>query len=406
MRVVCTRRKSETNCTKDDQCEWKNGVCVQTLKDQLLHICKHRRSKEDLLYIAKELGVSLPSKNQTIAKLCDHIELHLPKLWEGQKLSSVKRQYDRVVMQRPPTSLVIPAPISSTNPMYDRVATYHNLQTSLKTEKDKDFICDLKAPLKKIRRIGTPSVYGQVFLVEYTPLQELQLAAKVMKNTTMNMHETKLYKQMNQLVIGHRTPHMPLVFQSQICDKTIALLTELAQGDLRAWLEKGGITSLQLMSMIAQVILALFSLESTGYTHHDLHWGNLLYHEQPEREGAYIYYRVQGHDIYVRHAGVLWTLWDFGLMKKSTYPSQVVREDLFRILHFNNWMKDKHYPKLPISAEWLMTLKNACATSKTVLDVWRILVQTKTNPTSIVIDPSLEWVSKSRILYSEPFKPN
>lgn len=420
MRAVCSKRKSETSCTHDEQCEWKDGVCVRKLQDQLLRICRLRRGKEDLLRIMKDLGVPLPKIGApTIQQLCSHIEIHLPALWEGKDIQTVKRKYNNIVLP-PPKTPVIAAPISSTNVSYstgDRVAVYQRVRNIMKKEVDDNYVCSLTTPLTKVRRIGTPSVYGKVFLVRYETMQGLEMAAKVMKNTINNANEVKLYNKFTEYVIKKRTPHMPLVFYDKTCHKCsdisgrgkcIAVLSELAQGDLRAWLEKGGITRHQLFSMIVQLIFALYAFERAGYTHHDLHWGNLLYHEQPEHEGSYIHYKgPDGEDVYVLHTGVLWTLWDFGLMQKSFDSSEVVQTDLFRILNFPAWAESHKYPNLPISTTWMKGMLRTCLTSTTVLEVLPAMPKQgmkRVFNDVFKMNPSQEWVSSQRIIPGGPFR--
>jgi hypothetical protein len=66
--------------------------------------------------------------------------------------------------------------------------------------------------------------------------------------------------------------------------------------------------------------MACASLERKGIVHNDLHFGNILYHEEgPERDndGKWLWYRIGKDDIYVKHRGFLWVLWDFGMMVEA-----------------------------------------------------------------------------------------
>ena len=63
--------------------------------------------------------------------------------------------------------------------------------------------------------------------------------------------------------------------------------------------------------------MACASLERMRIVHNDLHLGNILYHEEEsekENKGRWLWYRDGKDDIYVKHTGTLWVLWDFGLM--------------------------------------------------------------------------------------------
>jgi hypothetical protein len=407
MRAVCANRKSRTTCTKDDHCEWKDGVCVKTLQNQVLQICKYRRGKEDILKIMQELRIPPPSGAPSIGQLCSHIELYLPKLWEGKPIEAVKRDYEKVVARVPPRKSVALAPISSDLPISesnDRVKTHRLVQKALRKDivsQKTQFVCSLTEPLHVLKRIGTSSVYGKVYMTRYdSTTPHSYLAAKLMKNIKMNRNEISMYEKLNNVVTRRQSPHMPLVFHSQECKANLVVLTELAKGDLRAWLESGGVTLPQVLSMISQVVLALQALEFAGLTHQDLHWGNILYHEQPQNDWGYIHYSVKGNDVYVRHCGLLWTLWDFGLMRPYRHPSEVVQQDLSRILHFGNWARDHTYPKLPISLRWLQGFICACQKANSVMDIWNLLSHASEKQGGdriFVVNPDEEWLANARI---------
>jgi hypothetical protein len=91
-------------------------------------------------------------------------------------------------------------------------------------------------------------------------------------------------------------------------------LNELANGDLKVFLEKEYNNFKVVNNAIAQIYLAILSFHSIGYVHNDSHWGNFLYHKI--NPGGYIKYIVNGKEIYLENLGYLWVIWDYSLAAK------------------------------------------------------------------------------------------
>lgn len=167
----------------------------------------------------------------------------------------------------------------------------------------------------------------------------LGIASKVMADTENARREIAYYRMFTEnLLRRNGSPNFPLVSRCEKCDacsvtktygsvttqipilneKCFTLFSELADGDLQSVVLE--MSSDQVLGMILQVWMACASLERKGIVHNDLHLGNILYHsEEPERtnKGRWLWYRDGKDDIYVKHTGTLWVLWDFGMMVEA-----------------------------------------------------------------------------------------
>ena len=124
----------------------------------------------------------------------------------------------------------------------------------------------------------------------------------------------------------------------------LVVFNELANGDLKSWLFNSKYNYTQFASMWCQIILAGFGIEEQKIVHHDLHWGNLLYHNVPSSISKYTHYQIKSDDIYVLNTGQHWVLWDFGEIQTQMSYSKSVNVDMFRISHVSRWSSDEgHY---------------------------------------------------------------
>lgn len=236
----------------------------------------------------------------------------------------------------------------------ERLKLADHMKTVLKQSNGTKY-CKLSGSLQKIQRIGTKSVYGQVFLVSESAHPQHLAAAKIMYDTKDNARELEWYKKFERVVRKGQSPHFPLVYHQRICGKCpfdkdapakpgdaskprcIVAVSELAAGDLKAWMAKGPRSPAAFASLVAQIVMALYELELHGALHNDLHWGNLLYLETNGLKGKWITYKIGQWLIEVRNEGFLWLLWDFGKMKSTRIGGQVIQHDLYRIMHFAEW---------------------------------------------------------------------
>lgn len=193
-----------------------------------------------------------------------------------------------------------------------------------------------------------------------------EIGTKLLLNNPRNRCEIRYYSYFSDLVLLNQTPHFPLVSVSQECkfceackgitlelEDSILIFSELAEGSASSYfpINMKGHKVKEMISMIYQSILACLTLENHQIVHGDLHFGNIIYHEQEENKGKYIHYILDSKDddskkynIYVKHEGKLWVLWDFGNMTTNGEENPKHREintdtlsiDINRLLHLSN----------------------------------------------------------------------
>lgn len=201
------------------------------------------------------------------------------------------------------------------------------------------------------KRIGTPSVYGAVYLTKGMGFGRLlKVATKCMSVTRENTKEIKVLEKLTNDVKDSGFLHFPLFYFNKKCNVPLCkpgetncpsqflfspyyvVMSELADGDLQSWLHEKPRTLLEYTSALFQIYMAIGKFQSTGYTHHDAHWGNFLYHKTAP--GGYWWYQVGGFNFYIKNTGQLWVIWDFGFATKSRAATTSYRtEDFERITH-------------------------------------------------------------------------
>jgi serine/threonine protein kinase len=234
----------------------------------------------------------------------------------------------------------------------------------------------------KIKRIGSDSSFGEAHLVKNIddPKKPIYLAVKLLPLNDYTMTEIKLYKRFTPLVLKQQSPHFPIIIGTSKCNDCefqnenlylknkitpgcYYVFNELANGDLKQWSATTHATG-EYFSMMAQILLSLTTLHAAGFSHNDLHWGNMLYHTTVE--GGYWHYCVSisknsevgkifkisrniKRDLYVKNTGQQWVLWDFGLM--NTKFNKHINYDMSQISNIANWAQNNsqrpHYPPYP-----------------------------------------------------------
>lgn len=277
---------------------------------------------------------------------------------------------------------------SSQNFFQRRIQMAKHMKASLKKGNDAK-MCQLSGSVEKIQRIGTKSVYGQVFLVSEKEHPQHHAAAKIMYNTKDNLQELKWYSVFEKFVIQGKCAHFPLVYFHKTCvscafDKTekdvpknknenqqcIVAISELAAGDLKSFIHASSSKRKSkkqiddFISFIGQTMIALYALSTQRVYHDDLHWGNLLYLPSPDLKGKWMSYTIGNYQIDIQNTGYFWILWDFGKMKKAKGNGivEVINKDLYRILHFARWAKNEKM-KVPKEIEELCDIALDCIES-------------------------------------------
>ena len=141
-----------------------------------------------------------------------------------------------------------------------------------------------------------------------------RMSAKRMRATAAHRRECAILRAVSRLVLNGWVPNFPVVYKTAVCvsDDTITILSELANGSLAAWARADPRPSEErCLSALQQTVLSVLALHSLGYVHDDVGFENVLYHDVPP--GGCWHYRAFGRDAYVRNAGHMCVLWDFGL---------------------------------------------------------------------------------------------
>jgi len=272
----------------------------------------------------------------------------------------------------------------------DRIKYYNLLLKTLDIDETKNYCMKLykydanDIPIYRIgnkivlkKQIGTQSAFGIIYLSSFrdTYNKIFKYAVKIMTETTNNNKEIIILKDLTKAVLNHKCPHFPIIYATLKCNKNIKdiqssyvkssdnkiernqindinnypklirdnyktnniifALNELANGDLKTFLEKYYMDFYLLQNTLVQVYLSLlFFYQETNCFHNDSHWGNFLYHKV--KPGGYFHYKIFGEDYYLENLGFLWVVWDFGLAKsfktlKGTYDYINVCEDIIRI---------------------------------------------------------------------------
>jgi hypothetical protein len=196
-------------------------------------------------------------------------------------------------------------------------------------------------------------------------------AIKCVVSNNENKKEIKLLKKVSKAVLNNKCPHFPILYADIKCkdflnfsndndnDNKITrkeiediknypyifqknkkktfyfLLNELANGDLKTFLELFHNDYYLLLNAFGQIYLSLmFYYQETKHFHYDAHWGNFLYHKV--KAGGYFHYNIFGNDYYIENYGFLWVIWDYG---SSIEFKQSKKEFIYVDYDFKNIIK-------------------------------------------------------------------
>lgn len=211
-------------------------------------------------------------------------------------------------------------------------------------------MCGFEKGFKIIKRIGSESKFGEVYLTEADyEGQHIEAAMKMLPVKSKNKAELDFYKTFNNYVTSYVNPHYPLVFFTKTCtncpferfDKKECYIAfkELADGDLKMWIQKKH-SKAEFASLWAQICIMGMGLEKAHIIHKDLHWGNMLFHETPkENKNKYYHYIIGGQNVYVKMVGYHWVVWDFGktIDEQLPYNTSLIH-DMYKIGHMARWL--------------------------------------------------------------------
>jgi hypothetical protein len=348
-------RSSKVLNPKTNRCVKINGVVAKKLKlkkssSPLLR--KSNLSNPNYRTQPKRSSSSLSSSSHTRKSLSSHTPAHTPtpiSVIEPKKSSrssmsaSRKKRLDAFIEKvaaKKIQKLTMPFIKRVSIDIDDRIRTYkiytkyfaqYNKNQCLKIVKKGNNVEYSIADdnIKIVKRIGTESQYGAIYLSKGSNVGELfRFASKIMVQDKSNTIEIKILMQVSKLVINKINPHFPIMYNTFFCnihEKNRDLpkfannqdyyinFNELANGDLKMFMLKEYNNYKLVNNAMAQVFIAILSFHSLGYSHNDAHWGNFLYHKI--NPGGYIKYNINGYEVFIENLGYLWIIWDYGFTK-------------------------------------------------------------------------------------------
>jgi hypothetical protein len=418
---ICSKKTDHVSCEADSQCMWNsiNEKCIVnnrgSLFNEYIRVVRSHSGRETIEIIAKKLRVSYEGRSieqicndiqqlihvamhgNTIATIAKKLDLSTKKLKEGDIYYAIYRhifdkleesnQKDKTHSTPGYINFKRDKVIYKNEYNYTDRINYANRVNNILQKQPKGSFCEFKKGFEKIKRIGSKSIFGEAFIAYNSESKDpLYTALKLMPKNDSNTYEVEMYKVFQSYVTNKLSPHFPMIYTSHICNtcqydnkrhfrgKCISLLNELAEGDLKTYLKQPH-TSYDLIIIYGQLIMACLAMEHAGYVHHDLHWGNFLYHTVPEYKGKYMHYvyydeYYKKHTVYLKNNGTVFIAWDFGKMTEQHGMVDNVYYDIYRIFHINRWALDEGYPQFPLQANTICTqLKNATSTARSVEDM-------------------------------------
>ena len=489
-KIKCSKFKNISTCNNNENCIWNNSIsnnkmeCVNnitTLFDEYVKIVRNKSGRVILENIAKELNVNYIGR--TIKNICNDIQQILHVAMHGNTITTIASKlkldtsqmtdndiyykiyrhiFDKLIESNHPDKLteithlrqilslseethsithsshLIPGYIdfNKNKVLYNndysflkRVEYARKVSNILKSVTKPDF-CNFKKGFEKIKRIGTKSIAGEVYLgynSDYTLPR--YVAIKIMPVKETNRNELANYKFFTNYVLNNISPHFPIIYGSQHCKSCdydnkvrfkgdcLVVLNELAEGDLKSYL-KSVHTSYDLLCVFGQLIMTCLAIEHAGLVHNDMHWGNYLYHKVPTYKGKYIHYHYtdhyrKEHNIYLKNNGTLFIGWDFADMYPPHYGiNDTLNIDLYRILHINKWSFEEGFPMFPSLANNICSLLKQSARNG-INGVFGLLIYFnsllnepkigKRNKEILLIDPQVA-PSVSKIINTRPYE--
>jgi len=129
---------------------------------------------------------------------------------------------------------------------------------------------------------------------------------KINKNTLLDL---KIQKKLNKVI--DNCPHFSILYKFvKFKNKYLITYNELANGDLKIFLEIEKLTTEKMFNTICQIFLALmFFYQEIKMIYNDSHDGNFLFHKIKKQ--GYFHYNLFGKDYYLKNMGYLWKIIDF-----------------------------------------------------------------------------------------------
>jgi hypothetical protein len=184
--------------------------------------------------------------------------------------------------------------------------------------------------IKIIKKIGSESKNGLILLGE---LDNYKIALKITKYNPKKTNELDTFKMVSNAVLNNKTNNFPMlydyniynplnnidkfpkIFHKFIKNPFIIYFNEIADGDLKEFLNKNYDNDELIINALYQTLMSLVDFyKITGKFHNDSHSGNFLYHKISLLNKDFEY--MNGDDkCKIRNLGYLFVIWD---LEKST----------------------------------------------------------------------------------------
>lgn len=189
-----------------------------------------------------------------------------------------------------------------------------------------------------LKRIGTESSYGSIFLSIIKKHSKVKFITKIQLHTYYAIKELNYLKLLTKYAYINKNIHLPIMYNSIICDyfdknnkklpenilkksntinSYISIFVEHAVGDLYNFIKTHKDLTLNIINnIIAQCFVGILTLHTLNIIHNDTHIGNFLYFNI--YKGGCFKYVYKDLIFYIENIGYNWLIWDFGLSKTIT----------------------------------------------------------------------------------------
>jgi hypothetical protein len=184
--------------------------------------------------------------------------------------------------------------------------------------------------IKIIKKIGSESKNGLILMGE---IENYKIAIKITKYNKNKTNELDTFKTVTREVIENKSNNFPLLYEYNIYEPIknyekfpiifhkfiknpfIIYFNELADGDLKQFLNDNYNNDDLIINALYQCLMSLIDFyRITGKIHNDSHSGNFLYHKisKKNKDFEYIY---EDKKCEIRNLGYIFVIWD---LEKST----------------------------------------------------------------------------------------
>ncbi len=206
-----------------------------------------------------------------------------------------------------------------------------------------------------LKQIGSYSKNASVFTCcGKGPAKILKFVCKYYAKCIFN--DINLSIRLSALVLYDINPHFNIVYKYH----NGCLLVELAQGDLKQFLQKRHSFDV-LVNCLQQILICILSFHKHAeLCHNDCYHGNFLYHKL-SRPGGHIQYKIHDKAIYIKNLGYLWVINDFDMVSEEDEDTNMYNDYIIAMEAFVNYNRNA---KFRTFFHNILTIIHDCKNSK------------------------------------------